>query len=124
MGIALLAMLAACSSPAETDDNTGGDTIAVTNGVAELTAADLEFDANTITAPAGEAFTIRLVNNDSAPHNVTVYVAEGGDKIGETGATINQGETTELAVDALEPGTYYFQCDIHPDMNGSIVVEG
>ena len=122
--LALIAVLAACSTPAETDDNTGGGTVAVTDGVVELSAADLAFDASVIQAPAGEAFTIRLTNNDSAPHNVTVYVAEGGDRIGEEGATINEGETTELAVEALEPGTYYFQCDIHPDMNGSVVVEG
>jgi plastocyanin len=122
--LALIAVLAACSTPAETDDNTGGGTVAVVDGVVELTAADLAFDANVIQAPAGEAFTISLINNDTAPHNVTVYVAEGGDRIGEEGATINEGETTELAVEALEPGTYYFQCDIHPNMNGTIVVEG
>jgi len=122
--LALIAVLAACSTPAETDDNTGGGTVAVVDGVVELTAADLAFDANVIQAPAGEAFSISLINNDTAPHNVTVYVAEGGDRIGEEGATINEGETTELAVEALEPGTYYFQCDIHPNMNGTIVVEG
>jgi len=119
-------VLVACSGGGTTepsDDNTGGGTIAVTDGVAELSVADLEFDANTITAPAGEAFTISFTNNDSAPHNISVYVSEGGDLIGEEGATIGEGETTELAVEALEPGTYYFQCDIHPEMNGAIVVE-
>ena len=129
--IALFALLAACSTPADSGsadatsgDGSGGGTVAVTDGVVELTAADIAFDASVIEAPAGEAFTISFTNNDSAPHNVTVYVSEGGDRIGEEGATIGQGETTELAVEALEPGTYYFQCDIHPDMNGTIVVEG
>jgi plastocyanin len=129
--IALFALLAACSTPAESsaagepsDDSAGGGTVAVTDGVVELTAADLTFDASVIEAPAGEAFTISFTNNDSAPHNLTVYAAEGGDRIGDEGATIGEGETTELVVAALEPGTYYFQCDIHPDMNGTIVVEG
>jgi plastocyanin len=27
-------------------------------------------------------------------------------------------------VGALEPGTYFFVCDLHPDMNGELVVEG
>lgn len=118
--------LAACSggSTDASDDTSGGGTIAVTNGVAELSADNLEFDASTITAPAGEPFTITFTNNEAAPHNVTVYVSEGGDQIGETGATIGEGETTDLAVEALEPGTYYFRCDIHPEMEGSIVVEG
>jgi plastocyanin len=128
--IALFVLLAACSTPAGSGSadatsgtGTGGATVAVTDGVVELTAADIAFDASVIEAPAGQAFTISFTNNDSAPHNVTVYVAEGGDRIGDEGATIGQGETTELAVEALEPGTYYFQCDIHPDMNGTIVVE-
>jgi len=118
--------LAACSggSSDATDDSTAGGTIAVTDGVAELSADNLEFDASTITAPAGEAFTIRLTNNEAPPHNVSVYVSEGGDLIGEEGETVGEGETTELSVEALEAGTYYFQCDIHPDMNGTIVVEG
>jgi plastocyanin len=126
--IALVALLAACGTPAESggdgSDNAGGGTVAVTDGVVELSAADLAFDASVIQATAGEAFTISFTNNDSAPHNVTVYVAEGGDRIGEAGATIGEGETADLAVEALEPGTYYFQCDVHPDMNGTIVVEG
>ena len=122
LGLALAACSGGSSEPS--DDSTGGGTIAVTDGVAELSAADLEFDANTITAPAGEAFTISFTNNDTAPHNVSVYVSEGGDLIGEEGQTIAEGETTELSVGALEPGTYYFQCDLHPEMNGSIVVEG
>jgi plastocyanin len=37
---------------------------------------------------------------------------------------INEGETSELQVEGLTAGTYYFQCDVHPEMNGSIVVEG
>jgi len=123
--LALGAVLAACSASTPTaDNNTGGGTIAVTDGVVDLSAADLAFDANTITAPAGEAFTISFTNNDSAPHNVSVYTEEGGELIGSEGGIIGEGETTELAVEALEPGTYYFQCDIHPDMNGTIVVEG
>ena len=32
--------------------------------------------------------------------------------------------TTQIVVPALDAGTYYFQCDIHPDMNGTVVVSG
>jgi plastocyanin len=30
----------------------------------------------------------------------------------------------DVVVPALDPGTYFFKCDVHPDMNGTIVVEG
>ena len=99
----------------------GGETATVTDGAVEITAADLAFSATTIEATAGEAFTITLVNNDSAPHNISIYTEEGGERLVE-GAVINQGETVEVQVDALDAGSYYFMCDIHPEMNGTVAV--
>ena len=127
LAIPLFAVLAACSSPADSggdgSDNAGGGTVAVVDGVVLLTAEDLAFDASVIQAPAGAAFTISFTNNDSAPHNVSVYTEEGGDQIA-TSDPINEGETLEVEVPAQDAGEYFFVCDIHPDMNGTIVVEG
>lgn len=124
--IALVALLAACSTPADSGadsgGNSGGGTVAVTDGAVELSAADLAFDANVIQAPAGEAFTISFTNNDTAPHNVAVYVEQGGDEIVK-GEVINEGQTVEVEVPALDAGEYFFVCDVHPDMTGSVVVE-
>ena len=97
--------------------------MAVENGVVEVTAENLEFNAEVIEAPAGEDFTIRLVNDDTAPHNISVYSEEGGEEIAK-GDTAEGGATVETVVPALEPGEYYFVCDIHPNMNGTLVVEG
>jgi plastocyanin len=126
--LVLTAALAACSSgdsgesAAASSDEAGG-TVEVVDGVVELTAADLAFDATTIVAPAGEAFTIRLVNNDTAPHNVSVYVEEGGDAEVQ-GDVVDGGGTIEVEVPALEAGEYFFVCDLHTNMNGTVVVEG
>ena len=123
--IALAALVAACSSSTSSGDdgNTGGGTIAVTDGVVELSAADLAFDANVIQATAGEAFTISFANNDTAPHNVAIYTEEGGEEIVK-GEVIDGGATIQVEVPAQEAGEYYFVCDVHPDMNGALVVEG
>ncbi len=120
--------LAACSGGSDASEpangGTGG-TATVEDGAVEITAEQsLVFNVGTIEAPAGEDFTITLVNNDSAPHNISIYTAEGGDLLGEVGATAEAGQTVTLDVGALEPGEYYFQCDIHPDMNGTVVVGG
>jgi plastocyanin len=126
LAIALIGVLAACSTPADSgdsSDNTGGGTVAVVDGVVELSAADLAFDASVIEAPAGEAFTIRFTNDDSAPHNVAVYTEEGGEEIANSDP-IGQGESLEVEVPAQEAGRYYFQCDLHTNMNGTVVVEG
>lgn len=128
--IALVVALAACSAPADTGDDagddgdtTGGGTVAVTDGVVQLTAADIAFDASVIEAPAGVAFTITFTNSDSVPHNVAIDTEQGGDEV-VTGDIIDPGQSAEIQVPALEAGEYYFVCDLHPDMNGSVVVEG
>ena len=124
--IATVVLLAACSTPAESGnggDGSGGGTVAVTDGVVELSAADLAFDANVIQGQAGEAFTISFTNDDSVPHNVSVYTEDGGDEIA-TGDIIDPGQTAELQVPALDAGEYFFVCDLHTNMNGSVIVEG
>jgi plastocyanin len=124
--IAVFALLAACSTPADSGGdgsaNAGGGTVAVVDGVVELSADNLEFDASVIQAPAGEAFTINFTNNDSAPHNVAIYTDEGGDEIAK-GDIIDPGQSVELQVPALDAGDYYFVCDLHTTMNGTVVVE-
>ena len=130
LSLLLAFALAACaagegdsSEPAATSGGGGGagGTATVADGAVEISAADLEFNVTTIEATAGEDFTITLVNDDSAPHNISIYTEEGGEAIVE-GEVINQGETVEVEVDALDAGEYFFVCDIHPDMNGPVVV--
>jgi plastocyanin len=127
LGLALA--LVACGggddpSPAASDDSSAGGTVAVVDGNVDLSADDLEFDANVIEAPAGAEFTITFTNLESQPHNVAVDTEEGGDEI-VTGEVITGPDaTTTITVPALDPGEYYFVCDVHPDMNGTIVVEG
>ena len=120
--------LAACSGNSDESEPADGDggngTATVADGAVEITAEGLAFDATTIEAAAGEDFTITLVNNDSAPHNISIYTEEGGELLGEVGATAEAGQTVTIDVSALDAGEYYFQCDIHPDMNGTVVVSG
>lgn len=102
----------------------GGGTATVDGGSVEVTAADLEFSVDTITATAGEAFTVSFTNSEGVPHNFSVYAEEGGDEIA-VGNVVSEGETDEVSIDALEPGEYFFVCDVHPqEMTGTIVVEG
>ena len=120
--------LAACSNNSDASEPADGDgggtgTATVADGAVEITAEGLAFDATTIEAAAGEDFTITLVNNDSAPHNISIYTEEGGESL-VTGGTAEAGQTVTIDVSALDAGEYYFQCDIHPDMNGSVVVSG
>ena len=131
LGIVMVLVLTACAGGDEgggtggTDGSgDGGGTVAVENGNVDLSADDLEFDASVIEAPAGEEFTITFTNLESQPHNVAVLTEEGGDEIVRGEVITGPDAETTVTVPALEPGEYYFLCDVHPEMNGSVVVEG
>lgn len=90
------------------------------SGGLNVTAANIQFDVDELALPAGEATTIGLQNEDTQPHNISIYEEQGGATLFE-GEIIDGGESTEYEVPALEEGEYYFQCDLHPGMNGTVV---
>ena len=47
----------------------------------------------------------------------------GGDCVIAVSAENNECETVTYEVPALERGTYYFQCDVHPNMNGEAATQ-
>jgi plastocyanin len=91
----------------------------------DITAADFEFDTETITVPAGAEVTMVFNNqDDGVPHNVAIY--ESSAQVVEifVGEVITgPAEITYTFTAPSEPGTYYFQCDVHPEMNGEFIVE-
>ena len=99
--------LAACGGGSESEPadggNGGGGTVAVVDGEVALSANNLEFDASTIEAPAGEEFTITPTNNESQPHNVSVYREEGGEEIVIGDVITGPDATVDTVVPALEP---------------------
>jgi plastocyanin len=126
--LALSLVLVACgggtSSPDASEDTSAGGTVAVVDGNVDISADNLEFDASVIQAPAGEPFTITFTNLESQPHNVAALTEEGGDEIARGEVITGPDAEDVIEVPALEPGEYYFLCDVHHEMNGTIVVEG
>jgi plastocyanin len=99
------------------EDGGGGGTNAVV-------AEGLAFDVETITLAAGEPATIDFDNRDAgAQHNIAIY--EGEDASGEifVGELITGPDTITYEFDAPKAGEYFFRCDVHPDMSGTVVSE-
>lgn len=91
--------------------------------VLEISADQVAFDVDSLTAPAGEPFQIHLTNLEGLIHNVSIYLDEEEIFIGDP-ITGPDAEIT-YEIPALEPGTYTFICDFHPvaDMTGTLIVE-
>lgn len=99
-------------------------------GAAAVTviATDNKFDKTQIDAPANTAFTVTFTNNGKVKHNLHFYDKQGGktlaDGAGSDSAFIDGGKGETLNFTTPGPGTYYFECDLHPDtMNGKFVVK-
>ena len=83
-----------------------------------------EFDVDTITLAAAEPASIEFENADAGTdHNIAIYETEAAEESIFEGEIITGPDTATYEFDAPEAGDYYFQCDIHPDMNGNVVSE-
>jgi len=86
-----------------------------------ISAANVQFDTDVLEFPAGEEVALTFVNSDTVEHNVAIYEAEGGADI-FVGDIIPGGQETTYQIPAMDPGEYYFQCDVHPAMSGTVTV--
>lgn len=93
------------------------------NGVGPgITAQGIVFDKSEIELPAGKEAPLPFDNQDAGiPHNVSIYTDQGGEALFQ-GEIITGPAMIDYPVPALEAGTYYFQCDVHPQMNGTVTV--
>jgi plastocyanin len=93
-------------------------------GVIEVTAKNVQFDSSTLTTPS-QAFTLVFHNDDPGiPHNVAIYTDSSATKALFVGKTFSGPKTMDYQVPALSPGSYFFRCDVHPQMTGTLKVVG
>ncbi|MGH2680990.1 MAG: DUF2269 family protein [Actinomycetota bacterium] len=84
---------------------------------------DQRFVPGRLEAPADEPFVMRFLNEDpGVQHNVAIYTDESATESLFVGDLILGTGTGRYDVPALEPGSYYFRCDVHPVMDGSLEV--
>ena len=88
-----------------------------------VTAKSLAFSTKEIDLPAGQAVTLTFDNQDPGiPHNIAIYTDASKAKNLFRGAEFPGVASQPYDIPALDPGTYYFQCDVHNTMNGTVVV--
>ena len=102
---------------------TGTITAAKGAGGIKVVAKDTAFDTKEIKLPADAPSKITFDNEDPFAHNLAIYTDETAS--GEPLFTFEPfagPDTKTFDVDPLKEGAYYFHCDIHPNMNGTVVV--
>ncbi len=93
------------------------------SGGVSVTAKGIAFDTSTLTALAGTAFDLSFDNQDAGvPHNVAVYTNASATKTLFRGAIVMGPKTIVYQVPALPAGSYFFRCDVHPQMRGTVTV--
>ncbi|TMF40726.1 MAG: hypothetical protein E6I26_02430 [Chloroflexi bacterium] len=120
LGLVIVAAVGAACSPtaaaqpsAPTGPASDGPTIV---------AKDMKFQTTTVEVKAGENLNLHFDNQDSAPHNVAIYTDSNASTPVSVGQVVSSAKTDQV-VPALKPGTYFFRCDVHHDMTGTIVAK-
>ena len=101
----------------------GGESAAA-GPTSAIAAEGSTFDIDQMLLTAKEPVTLTLDNKDSGvQHNVAIYE---DDTLAEElfkGDLIIGPDTIDYEFDAPPKGEYYFRCDVHPDMDGTVTVE-
>ena len=89
-------------------------------GAITISAKDLKFSTDTLAVPADEAFDLTFDNQEGAPHNVAIYSDPSASVKIFVGEIFTGPAAKTATVQAMPAGSYFFRCDIHPDMKGTV----
>jgi plastocyanin len=88
-----------------------------------VVAQNTAFDTDTIALPADEPSTITFDNQDpGVPHNIAIYQDEAYAKPLFQGDIVTGPTTVTYDVPPLPAGDYFFKCDVHANMAGTVTV--
>jgi plastocyanin len=94
-------------------------------GVVAIAAQNLQFDKQELDFRADTPSTLEFDNKDAGtPHNVAIYEDDTLAKNLFTFEPFPGPAQRSFDVPGLPQGQYYFHCDVHPTMHGTVVVSG
>jgi plastocyanin len=86
-----------------------------------VVAEGLAFDTSEIVLAAKEPASIDFENADAgARHNIAIYEDESASAEIFVGELITGPDSITYEFEAPPKGEYFFRCDVHPDMAGSV----
>lgn len=113
-----IVILAACSS----GSSSRAAEPSIDPNALRVSANNLAFSTDALSAPADEPFQIAFDNQEGAPHNVAIYRdSSAAEKLFDEDP-FSGPAVVVYDVPALAAGTYFFRCDVHPEMSGELTV--
>lgn len=91
--------------------------------VVEIAANNIQFDKEELRIPADAPFILRFDNQEAQPHNVAIIEEEGSSNVFYREDSFVGPEVRDWESEPIPAGEYYFLCDVHPNMNGTAIVE-
>jgi plastocyanin len=103
----------------------GGTTVSTQLGTVsggfEISAANLAFNRSELVVPANVAVGLVFENRESAPHNIAIYAGDSAGQALFVGEVFSGPGSRLYRLPALAAGSYFFRCDVHQNMTGSLV---
>jgi plastocyanin len=121
VAMAIVAILVACSGGGSRPS--GACAKADASNTVQLHANNLQFSAPCIEAAAGKPIVIVFSNDEGQPHDVVVYKdSSKAQELIRGDIITGPGRQTTVTVPPQQPGELYFECSVHPQMNGPLKV--
>jgi outer membrane protein assembly factor BamB/plastocyanin len=111
-------------TPTPTATATTGLTLKISSP--DQSANTTSFSTSTLTAPPGVRVTLIYTNDTPLPHDWHLFDGSSASapSIAQTAIITGPHATTSVTFTTpSQPGKYYFQCDVHPFMNGFLIVK-
>ena len=90
-----------------------------------IVAQGLEFDTNEFSLDAQTPTAVTMDNQDQGTdHNISIYTDDSLEEALFEGELVTGPTSVTYEVPGVDAGSYYFQCDVHPTMNGTVRVAG
>jgi plastocyanin len=87
-------------------------------------AKNIAYDVKELKVPAGAAITVSFKNQDKVPHNMDFTVDQAGSQTFYKQDPLPGPIASTYQFTSPKAGTYYYHCDVHPNMTGTLLVTG
>jgi len=87
-------------------------------------AKNIAFQTKQVNGEAGQPVTVTFKNEDTVPHNMDFTVDQAGTQSFYKQDPLPGPISSSYQFTAPKAGTYYFHCDVHPNMTGILTVTG